>query len=204
MGLPDWKRSIVELVAVKQRLAEVDTTGLWKHALPAAAATEAQLRMVEHHIGETLDPVCRAFLRHANGWPRAGTATRPGRASTPAAKAPPPRPAALLDICEQIAKALARRAWRPRTGNAPGADQAFERGAGPDVFLPWLVFPQATPILGDMHATRRTGVRDRSRTPVTGGFVSRELADERAAPLAVGRAPAARPVRGRARRHASG
>jgi hypothetical protein len=69
MGLPDWKRSIAELAYVKQRLAEVDTTGLWEHALPAVAATEAQLRAAENHIGQTLDPVYRAFLRHANGWP---------------------------------------------------------------------------------------------------------------------------------------
>ncbi len=62
-------------------------------------------------------------------------------------------PAAMLVVCEQIAQALAERGWRLRTGHAPGADQAFERGAGPlaDVFLPWPGFEQATPILGDAH-----------------------------------------------------
>ena len=47
-------------------------------------------------------------------------------------------PAAMLVVCEQIAHALAQRGWRLRTGHAPGADQAFERGAGTlaDVFLP--------------------------------------------------------------------
>ena len=59
----------------------------------------------------------------------------------------------MLVVCEQIARALAERGWRLRTGHAPGADQAFERGAGPlaDVFLPWPAFEQATPILGNAH-----------------------------------------------------
>jgi hypothetical protein len=62
-------------------------------------------------------------------------------------------PAAMLDVCEQIARALAERGWRLRTGHAPGADQAFERGAhaNADVFLPWPAFEHETPVLGDPH-----------------------------------------------------
>jgi hypothetical protein len=62
-------------------------------------------------------------------------------------------PAPMLVVCEQIARALAQRGWRLRTGHAAGADQAFERGAGTlaDVFLPWPAFEQATPILGETH-----------------------------------------------------
>jgi hypothetical protein len=62
-------------------------------------------------------------------------------------------PPAMVAVCEQIARALAERGWRLRTGHAPGADQAFERGAGPsaDVFLPWPGFERAVPVLGAVH-----------------------------------------------------
>lgn len=67
--MTDWKRRIVELVFVKQKLAELDTKGLWQHRLPAVAASEAKLIAVEAHLGEPLDPAYRAFLLHADGWP---------------------------------------------------------------------------------------------------------------------------------------
>jgi hypothetical protein len=67
--MTDWKQRIVELVLVKQKLAELDTKGLWQYRLPAVAATEAKLRAVEAHLGEALDPGYRAFLLHADGWP---------------------------------------------------------------------------------------------------------------------------------------
>jgi hypothetical protein len=59
-------------------------------------------------------------------------------------------PAATLAIAEQIARALAARGWRLRSGHAPGADQAFEQGAAgdADIFLPWPAFERATPVLG--------------------------------------------------------
>lgn len=62
-------------------------------------------------------------------------------------------PAAMLAVCEQIARALAARGWWLRTGHAPGADQAFERGAdaNADVFLPWPAFERAIPVLGAAH-----------------------------------------------------
>lgn len=65
----DWKQRIIELVLVKQKLAELDTKGLWQYRLPSVAATEARLKSVEAHLGEALDPVYRAFLLHADGWP---------------------------------------------------------------------------------------------------------------------------------------
>lgn len=67
--MTDWKKRIVELVLVKQKLAELDAEGLWEHRLPAVAATEAKLRDVETHLGEALDPAYRAFLLRADGWP---------------------------------------------------------------------------------------------------------------------------------------
>jgi hypothetical protein len=65
----DWKQRIVQLVLVKQKLAEVDTKGLWRYHLPALAATEEKVRAVEARLGEPLDPGYRAFLSHADGWP---------------------------------------------------------------------------------------------------------------------------------------
>jgi SMI1 / KNR4 family (SUKH-1) len=65
----DWKQRIAQLVLVKQKLAELDTKGLWQYRLPAVAATEAKLKSVEQRLGEALDPAYRAFLLHADGWP---------------------------------------------------------------------------------------------------------------------------------------
>jgi len=64
----NWKQVIVDLVLLKQKLAEVDTEGLWEHHLPAVAATEAELASVEAHMGESLAPSHRDFLLHAYGW----------------------------------------------------------------------------------------------------------------------------------------
>ena len=67
--MTDWKSRIVQLVLVKEGIAEVDTKGLWEHHLPAVAATESRLRAVEARLAEPLDPSYRAFLLHADGWP---------------------------------------------------------------------------------------------------------------------------------------
>jgi len=66
--MADWKKRIVELVFVKQKLAELDVEGLWQHRLPGIAATEAKLRGVETHLSEPLNPAYREFLLHADGW----------------------------------------------------------------------------------------------------------------------------------------
>ncbi len=67
--MTDWKQRIVELVLVKQKLAELDTKGLWQYRLPSVAATEGRPKRLEAHLGEALDPAYRAFLLHADGWP---------------------------------------------------------------------------------------------------------------------------------------
>jgi hypothetical protein len=69
MKQTDWKQRIVELVLVKQKLAELDTKGLWQYRLPAVAASGERLEAVEAHLGEALDPAFREFLLHADGWP---------------------------------------------------------------------------------------------------------------------------------------
>lgn len=50
-----------------------------------------------------------------------------------------------LELITRIAQRLRVEGWRLRSGHAPGADQAFEAGAGTDadVFLPWATFEQA-------------------------------------------------------------
>jgi SMI1-KNR4 cell-wall len=68
MEMTDWKQRIVELVLVKQKLAELDTKGLWQYRLPSVAATEGKLKSVEARLGEALDPAYRTFLLHADGW----------------------------------------------------------------------------------------------------------------------------------------
>jgi SMI1/KNR4 family protein SUKH-1 len=65
----EWKQRIAELVVIQSRLAEVDREGIWEHRLPRVAATEAQLREVERHLGAPLDPGYRGFLECAGGWP---------------------------------------------------------------------------------------------------------------------------------------
>ncbi len=59
-------------------------------------------------------------------------------------------PSEILEVCEQIARALAQLRWRLRSGHAPGADQAFERGAqgDADIFLPWPTFEDAIAVAG--------------------------------------------------------
>lgn len=53
-----------------------------------------------------------------------------------------------LQVCELAAEALAQHGWMLRSGHAPGADQAFEGGAGrqAEVYLPWPSFESATDI----------------------------------------------------------
>lgn len=51
-------------------------------------------------------------------------------------------PQPMLDIMVSLAQRLADRGHTLRSGHAPGADQAFERGAGTraEVYLPWARF----------------------------------------------------------------
>lgn len=59
-------------------------------------------------------------------------------------------PPLVLAAMETIAAALAEGGWTLRSGHAPGADQAFERGAGgsAEVYLPWVGFEEDVPVLG--------------------------------------------------------
>lgn len=65
----DWKREIAIAHLVKQKVAEVDTAGLWLHPFPAVAANEADVMALESFLGAGLNSKLRAFLLHANGWP---------------------------------------------------------------------------------------------------------------------------------------
>lgn len=51
-------------------------------------------------------------------------------------------PVPVLDQMRHLATKLAQEGWVLRSGGAPGADTAFERGAWPDcrVYLPWAGF----------------------------------------------------------------
>lgn len=64
----EWKRCIVELVEIKQRMSQLDVDHLWKYHLPEVAATQDQLDQVEAYLGEPLDAHHRQFLELAGGW----------------------------------------------------------------------------------------------------------------------------------------
>lgn len=68
-------------------------------------------------------------------------------------------PKDILRLMEDIGQDLARQGWTLRSGGAPGADTAFEKGAlagmdllllepWPEIFLPWLGFNER-PIASD-------------------------------------------------------
>src|SRR5712691_1002737 len=65
----EWRDRIAEMAIIKQAVAEADNEGLWEYRLPHVGATESQLRAVEQHLGEPLDPSYREFLECAGGWP---------------------------------------------------------------------------------------------------------------------------------------
>lgn len=65
----DWKRRIVEMVAIKQEMRVADRRCLWHYHLPRVAATESQLLAAEKTLGEPIDQCFRRFLGFANGWP---------------------------------------------------------------------------------------------------------------------------------------
>jgi hypothetical protein len=58
----------VKGVLIHQRLAELDTQGIWKYPLPEMAASEDEIAATELKLGYRLDQGYRQFLRHANGW----------------------------------------------------------------------------------------------------------------------------------------
>ena len=64
----DWRVLIVQLVAIKEALKDVDRLGLWPFHLPRIAATDDEIVRVERRLAEPLDPGYGAFLRHAGGW----------------------------------------------------------------------------------------------------------------------------------------
>lgn len=63
-------------------------------------------------------------------------------------------PPDVLEVMEELARALARAGWRLRSGHAEGADQAFERGAAgrADLFLPWSGFNHRPKPVGRVHS----------------------------------------------------
>jgi hypothetical protein len=63
----------------------------------------------------------------------------------------------VLDLMERIAAQLSEDGWTLRSGHAPGADQAFERGAGgrAEIFLPWQTFESGVRTDGFTYAEPR-------------------------------------------------
>jgi hypothetical protein len=57
-------------------------------------------------------------------------------------------PGDVLVLAQMVAERLDERGWTLRSGHAPGADQAFELGAGDnaEVYLPWPSFENSEPL----------------------------------------------------------
>lgn len=65
----DWGTEIAIAWRVLECTRRLDTAGLWEYHLPRVAATQKELGVVEAALGFPLDPMYRAFLAHADGWP---------------------------------------------------------------------------------------------------------------------------------------
>src|SRR4051812_12830431 len=68
--MDDWRKNIIILCQVKQRLFEVNAgkRPLWPFCYPEDPATPDELRLAETVLGFQLDPLYLAFLSHADGW----------------------------------------------------------------------------------------------------------------------------------------
>ena len=67
--IQDWKQQIAVAWLVRQEMMGVDTQKLWPYHLPEVAAADEQLLEAEQHLGHSIDPRYKAFLKCANGWP---------------------------------------------------------------------------------------------------------------------------------------
>ena len=67
-------------------------------------------------------------------------------------------PQEVLWVMRHMAETFAEWGWIVRTGHAPGADQAFERGAfkHAEVYLPWRTFERTIPVLAGALYVRPT------------------------------------------------
>lgn len=59
-------------------------------------------------------------------------------------------PSDVLELMERVARFLVTKNYVLRSGHAPGADQAFELGAGghAEIYLPWQRFESEIPLRG--------------------------------------------------------
>lgn len=66
--MTDWPTTIVELVRVKECIAQLDVDRIFPYTLPAVAAPSSRLDAYEEHTGLVLDRGHRSFLEAADGW----------------------------------------------------------------------------------------------------------------------------------------
>lgn len=67
--IQDWKQEIAVAWLVRQEMMELDKLKKWPYHLPELAATDVQITKAEQHLGHSIDPRYKAFLKCANGWP---------------------------------------------------------------------------------------------------------------------------------------
>ncbi|MDO0914301.1 SMI1/KNR4 family protein [Streptomyces sp. DT2A-34] len=65
----DWSALLADMVTAKQRLADSDRDGLWRHEPPRPPATPQRIAEISAVTHCPLDPEYADFLRHADGWP---------------------------------------------------------------------------------------------------------------------------------------
>lgn len=63
-----WPELIGSMAVLKMKLEQVQPDA-YPFRPPRVAATEERLLEAEHRLGHRLDPLYRAFLQHADGWP---------------------------------------------------------------------------------------------------------------------------------------
>lgn len=64
----EWKKQIAIAFMIKQKIAEVDSNGLWLFTYPNLAATEEKIENAESALTGPLSSDYRDFLKCANGW----------------------------------------------------------------------------------------------------------------------------------------
>ena len=64
-----WPDLVFSMQTLCRQVHDVAMPAGTPYVAPSKGATEEDLRTVEKHLGHTLHPFHREFMKHANGWP---------------------------------------------------------------------------------------------------------------------------------------
>lgn len=68
INIQDWRAPIAEMYIEKQKLAAVDSAGIFPMFQPALAASETAIEALEKALNIQLNDEHRSFLTYADGW----------------------------------------------------------------------------------------------------------------------------------------